>query len=127
MGLYPRPGTAELYVYAYPNARDGRVIADVVRLDKGHTEGLEPKMTEVLIKMMVGALGGKAQKWRDLAEAWNGRIRDRSRLETVFFPPANEPGRVLGLVTGSQASFAVELGIHGSFNGAGYSVQQTLA
>jgi len=31
----------------------------VVRLDKGHTEGLEPKITEELIKMMVSAPGGK--------------------------------------------------------------------
>jgi len=59
-GLYPRPGTAHIYVY--PNARDGRLIADVVRLDKGHTEGLEPKITEALIKMIVAAPGGKAQK-----------------------------------------------------------------
>ncbi len=59
-GLLPRPGTAEVYVY--PNARDGRLIADVVRLDKGHTEGLEPKITGALIKMMVAAPGGKAQK-----------------------------------------------------------------
>lgn len=56
-GREPRPGTAEIYVY--PNGRDGRVIADIVRLDKGHTEGLEPKITEELIKMMVGAPGGK--------------------------------------------------------------------
>jgi pimeloyl-ACP methyl ester carboxylesterase len=59
-GLYPRPGTAQVYVY--PNARDGPVIADVVRLDKGHTEGLEPKITEKLIELMVSAPGGKAQK-----------------------------------------------------------------
>jgi pimeloyl-ACP methyl ester carboxylesterase len=58
-GLYPRPGTAEVYVY--PHARDGRVIADVVRLDKGHTEGLEPRVTEELIRMMVSAPGGKAR------------------------------------------------------------------
>ena len=58
-GLLPRPGTAEVYVY--PNARDGRVIADVVRLDKGHTEGLEPKVTEALIALMVSASGGKAR------------------------------------------------------------------
>jgi len=58
-GLLPRPGTAQVYVY--PNARDGRLIADVVRLDKGHTEGLEPKITEALIKIMVAAPGGKAQ------------------------------------------------------------------
>ncbi len=59
-GLLPRPGTARVYVY--PNARDRRLIADVVRLDKGHTEGLEPKITEALIKMMAGAPGGKAQR-----------------------------------------------------------------
>jgi pimeloyl-ACP methyl ester carboxylesterase len=59
-GLLPRPGTAQVYVY--PNARDGRVIADVVRLDKGHTEGLEPKVTEELIKLIVSASGGKARK-----------------------------------------------------------------
>lgn len=53
------PGTAE--VYAYPRCRDGRVVADVVRMDKGHTEGLEPKVTEALVKMIVGAKGGKAQ------------------------------------------------------------------
>jgi pimeloyl-ACP methyl ester carboxylesterase len=58
-GLLPRPGTAKVFVYC--NARDGRVIADVVRLDKGHTEGLEPRITEELIKMMVAAPGGKAR------------------------------------------------------------------
>jgi hypothetical protein len=56
-GREERPGTAQIYVF--PNARDGRVIADVVRLDKGHTEGLEPKITEELIKMMAAAPGGK--------------------------------------------------------------------
>lgn len=56
-GLKPRPGTAE--VYLYPNARDGRVIADVVRLDKGHTEGLEPHVTEELIRLLVQETGGK--------------------------------------------------------------------
>jgi pimeloyl-ACP methyl ester carboxylesterase len=58
-GLRPRPGTAQVYVF--PNARDGRLIADVVRLDKGHTEGLEPRITETLVRMMVEAPGGKAQ------------------------------------------------------------------
>ena len=58
-GLKPAPGTAQVYVY--PNARDGRVIADVVRLNKGHTEGLEPKVTEELIKLIVSASGGKAR------------------------------------------------------------------
>ena len=56
-GLLPRPGTAQVYVY--PDARGGRVIADVVRLDKGHTEGLEPHITEELVKMMVAAPSGK--------------------------------------------------------------------
>lgn len=58
-GLMPRPGTSQVWVY--PNARDGRVIADVVRLDKGHTEGLEPKVTEALVKMIADAPGGKAR------------------------------------------------------------------
>jgi len=59
-GLKPRPGVARVYVY--PNAKGGRVIADLVRMDKGHTEGLEPHVTEELVKMMVSAPGGKAQK-----------------------------------------------------------------
>jgi hypothetical protein len=58
-GLLPRPGVAQVYVY--PDARGGRVIADIVRIDKGHTEGLEPRVTEEIIKMMVAAPGGKAQ------------------------------------------------------------------
>jgi hypothetical protein len=56
-GGKPAPGKAE--VWAYPNARDGRVIADVVRIDKGHTEGLEPNVTDALVKMMADAPGGK--------------------------------------------------------------------
>jgi pimeloyl-ACP methyl ester carboxylesterase len=59
-GLKPGPGTAQVWVY--PGARDGRVIADVVRLGKGHTEGLEPKVTEALIELLVSAPGGKAQQ-----------------------------------------------------------------
>jgi pimeloyl-ACP methyl ester carboxylesterase len=57
-GKQPRPGTAEVYVY--PDGKDGRVIADVLRKDKGHTEGLEPKVTETLIQLMLQAPGGKA-------------------------------------------------------------------
>jgi hypothetical protein len=56
-GLLPRPGTAEVHVY--PGCRDGRVVADVVRIDKGHTEGLEPAVTEALVALMVSARGGK--------------------------------------------------------------------
>jgi len=58
-GREARPGTAVVYVY--PNARDGRVVADVVRLDKGHTEGLEPRITEELVALMASAPGGKAR------------------------------------------------------------------
>jgi hypothetical protein len=46
-------------IFVYPGCRDGRVVADVVRIDKGHTEGLEPKVTEELVKMMLSARGGK--------------------------------------------------------------------
>ncbi len=63
-GLRPRPGKAD--VFAYRTCRDGRVVADVVRRDKGHTEGLEPKVTEELVKLMLSARGGKIQHggWR---------------------------------------------------------------
>ena len=54
-GRHARPGTAEAYVY--PKCRDGRVVADFVRLDKGHTEGLEPNVLEEIVKLMVSARG----------------------------------------------------------------------
>ena len=56
-GRDARPGTAQVWVF--PDARDGRVIADVLRLDKGHTEGLEPHITRRLLELMVAAPGGK--------------------------------------------------------------------
>jgi hypothetical protein len=59
-GMKARPGKAEAFVY--PNCRDGRVVADVVRLDKGHTEGLELKVTEELVRLIVAAPGGKLQR-----------------------------------------------------------------
>lgn len=59
-GREARPGTAQ--AYEYPKCKDGRIVADVLRLDKGHTEGLEPRVTEALIKMMLAAPGGKAKK-----------------------------------------------------------------
>ena len=49
-GLKPGPGTAQVFVY--PNCEGGRFVADVVRLGKGHTEGLEPNVTEEIIKLM---------------------------------------------------------------------------
>ena len=59
-GLLPAPGKAEVYVY--PNCKDGRVVADIERIDKGHTEGLEPKIAEELVKLMLSAKGGKLQQ-----------------------------------------------------------------
>jgi hypothetical protein len=56
-GREARPGKAEVYVY--PECDGARVVADVLRIDKGHTEGLEPRVTEALIEMMAGAPGGK--------------------------------------------------------------------
>jgi hypothetical protein len=35
---------------------------DVVRLSKGHTEGLEPNISEALVKLMLSASGGKLQR-----------------------------------------------------------------
>jgi hypothetical protein len=61
-GLLPAPGKAQVFVF--PDCQDGRVVADVVRLEKGHTEGLEPKVTEELIKLMLSAKGGKLQQTR---------------------------------------------------------------
>jgi hypothetical protein len=58
-GRFARPGTTEAYVY--PNCRDGKVVADFIRLDKGHTEGLEPNVLEEIVKLMVQARGGKAR------------------------------------------------------------------
>jgi pimeloyl-ACP methyl ester carboxylesterase len=56
-GRLPRPGNAQVFVY--PNCSDGRVVADVVRVDKGHTEGLEPNVTREIVRLMVAAKGGK--------------------------------------------------------------------
>ncbi len=52
-GRLPRPGTAE--VFEYSHCRGGRIVADVVREGKGHTEGLEPHVTEQLIRLMLSA------------------------------------------------------------------------
>jgi hypothetical protein len=58
-GLRPRPGKADIFTFR--NCKDRRVVADVVRVDKGHTEGLEPKVTEQIVKLMLSARGGKIQ------------------------------------------------------------------
>jgi pimeloyl-ACP methyl ester carboxylesterase len=56
-GHYPKSGRA--LVYQFPNCKDGRVVADVVKLQKGHTEGYEPNVTDKLIELAVSARGGK--------------------------------------------------------------------
>jgi hypothetical protein len=56
----PRPGRSE--ILAYRGCHDKRVVADVVRRDKGHTEGLEPRVTEEIVKLMLAARGGKIQR-----------------------------------------------------------------
>jgi hypothetical protein len=35
------------------------VVADVIRLQKGHTEGYEPNITDAIIALAVSAKGGK--------------------------------------------------------------------
>jgi poly(3-hydroxybutyrate) depolymerase len=52
-GREARPGSAK--VYLYPKCAGGRVAADIVRGDKGHTEGLEPHITEQIVKLMLAA------------------------------------------------------------------------
>jgi pimeloyl-ACP methyl ester carboxylesterase len=56
-GLLPAAGTSE--VFEYPSCKDGRIVFDVQRINKGHTEGLEPKITEYLIGLILSAKGGK--------------------------------------------------------------------
>ncbi|MGD2132581.1 MAG: alpha/beta hydrolase [Maricaulaceae bacterium] len=59
-GRLPRGGTA--VVMEYPNCDDGRIVADVVRQNKGHTEGLEPNVTRTLVELMQSAPGGKLRE-----------------------------------------------------------------
>ena len=56
-GLMPGPGIAEAFIY--PNCEDGRMVADVVRIEKGHTEGLEPEVTQYLLSLMTSVPTGK--------------------------------------------------------------------
>jgi hypothetical protein len=55
-GRKPRPGRAE--VFEYPECNGGHVVADVIRLDKGHTEGLEPNVTERIVQLMLSVRQG---------------------------------------------------------------------
>ena len=52
-GRLPKGGTAQ--VFQYRDCKNGRVVADVVRIGKGHTEGLEPAVTERLVQLMLSA------------------------------------------------------------------------
>jgi hypothetical protein len=61
-GTTARPGTAQ--VYEFENCQDDRIVVDVVRMNKGHTEGLEPKITEEIVKRMLDARGGKISERR---------------------------------------------------------------
>jgi len=92
-GREARPGTAEVFVY--PKCRDKKVVADVLRMDKGHTEGLEPKVTESLVAMMAAAPGGKARRvgagtaaapapQDDSLAARIQRIEDRQAIEQLM-------------------------------------------
>ncbi|HEY3798507.1 MAG TPA: hypothetical protein VGL58_09140 [Caulobacteraceae bacterium] len=56
-GHYPKSGRD--LVYVFPHCRDGRVVADVVRIAKGHTEGYEPNITDAIVGLAVSAKGGK--------------------------------------------------------------------
>ena len=56
-GHYPRSGRD--LVYVFPGCKEGRVVADVVRIAKGHTEGYEPNITDAIIGLAVSAKGGK--------------------------------------------------------------------
>lgn len=56
-GATARPGTAQVYVFE--GCRDNRIVADVIRMNKGHTEGLEPEITQDILDMMLLAKGGK--------------------------------------------------------------------
>ncbi len=59
-GRLPRGGTSQ--IFAYPGCDDGRVVADVVRIDKGHTEGLETNVVDEILGMMVTVTSGKIQR-----------------------------------------------------------------
>ena len=58
-GTTARPGVAQ--VYEFEGCNDGRIVVDVIRMNKGHTEGLEPNIMETIIKYMLTAKGGKLQ------------------------------------------------------------------
>ena len=94
-GLLPGPGTA--HVMTYGGCKDGRVVADVVRLAKGHTEGLEPNVTEELVRLMLSAKGGKLQQaTAPTSQGPKGRalaIEDYYQIKSVGDPQISPNGR----------------------------------
>ena len=52
-GLDPGPGRAAFYLY--PGCDDGRIVADVIRMGKGHTEGFEPRVTQAILELLLAA------------------------------------------------------------------------
>ncbi len=94
-GLLPGPGTA--HVMTYGGCKDGRVVADVVRLAKGHTEGLEPNVTEELVRLMLSAKGGKLQQTTaPTSQGPKGRalaIEDYYQIKSVGDPQISPNGR----------------------------------
>lgn len=95
-GLLPGPGTAELHVF--PDCADGRVVADVIRRGKGHTEGLEPKVTERLVSLMVSAPGGRIRALAAREAAFGGPVRIDGvacRNPEYHCPPAGCPVDVI--------------------------------
>ena len=81
----------------FPGCKDGRVVADVVRLDKGHTEGLEPKVTEELVKLMLSAPGGKLQKEKEVRRRSQEKESGYSLTDSSFVGRAS--ARLGGNVT----------------------------
>lgn len=58
-GRLPRGGTAQ--VFEYPDCERGKIVMDVMRMDKGHTEGLEPRVVDFILGKLTAAAGGKIQ------------------------------------------------------------------
>jgi poly(3-hydroxybutyrate) depolymerase len=93
-GLLPGPGSAD--IYTFPGCRDGRVVADVVRRDKGHTEGLEPQVTRALIELMLAAPGGRIRAQADREAAAPIRVPGVAcRVPALHCPDADCPVDVI--------------------------------
>lgn len=55
----PLPHIAQVFVY--PHCKRGKLIADVLRLDRDHGDGLGPNVTEAIVKLIASSPGGKAK------------------------------------------------------------------